>query len=54
MINGVNGDINVELPPIEVSWHLQFDIEQCADGNVQEPWERLEFHELLLTVDQDP
>jgi hypothetical protein len=51
MLDGVEGEVDIEVWPAQVSWGWALEVKDRFDGGVPEPGELLEGHEMLLAFD---
>lgn len=54
MLKRFNGQINVQVRPVEMMRLRKLDTEQLPDGNIFEPREVFERHEEFPTFQQEP
>src|SRR5512139_310390 len=54
MIDRFDGQVDIEVGPIEMVRMRQFDVAELADRHIAEPWKVLECEEPLLLVEQQP
>ena len=54
MLKRFNGQINVQIGPVEMIRLWKFDVEQLPDGHIFEPGEMLERHKEFPASEQEP
>jgi len=54
MFDGLDGDVDVEVGPVQVMRGRPLDIQQLRDGGRTKPWKTLERHKQLSVAEQQP
>jgi hypothetical protein len=51
VLDGLHGEINVKLRPVQMVRLGTSDLEELTDGGLSKPWEQRERHEQLALIE---